>query len=33
MLIEQIVQRQLNGKAMFDWQPTGLEADFAFAPA
>jgi PAS domain S-box-containing protein len=33
MLIEQIVHRQLNGKAMFDWQPTGLEAGFDFALA
>ena len=31
MLIAQTIQRQLNGKAMFDWQPSGLEAEFAFA--
>jgi PAS domain S-box-containing protein len=30
MLIEQIIQRQLNGKALFDWKPTGLEAQFSF---
>ena len=31
MLIEQIVERQLNGKALFDWKQTGLEAEFTFA--
>lgn len=31
MLIEQIIQRQLNGEAMFNWKPAGLEAEFAFA--
>jgi two-component sensor histidine kinase len=31
MLIEQTVQRQLIGRAMFDWKPTGLHAEFVFA--
>lgn len=32
-LIDQIIKRQLAGKAFFDWKPSGLEAEFSFPVA
>jgi PAS domain S-box-containing protein len=30
-LIQQTFEKQLSGKALFDWKPTGMEAEFVFS--